>query len=91
MEHFHLKSIYDNTGDTDMLKRIFTKIVAELKARKAYHDTFHQINRLSDRDLRDIGVSRSDIYYVALEAAEKRYKEVTGKSRGPSFVVVEGI
>lgn len=73
-----------------MLKKLFTNIIAELRARKAYRDTFNQINNLTDRDLRDIGISRSDIYWVAKEAAQKRYKEVTDKTHRSNLLVVEG-
>ena len=37
--------------------------------RKVYVDTYRELAGLCDRDLRDIGIARSDIKRLALEAA----------------------
>lgn len=37
--------------------------------RKAYRTTFHELSVLSDRNLRDLGIPRSNIKRRALEAA----------------------
>ena len=37
--------------------------------RKVYRATYHELSSLSDRDLRDLGIPRSNIKRLALEAA----------------------
>jgi len=37
--------------------------------RKVYRATYHELSTLSDRDLRDLGIPRSNIRRLALEAA----------------------
>ena len=39
------------------------------RAWRMYRETLDQLSRLSDRDLRDIGVSRGDIPAIALKCA----------------------
>jgi uncharacterized protein YjiS (DUF1127 family) len=41
---------------------------AELRRHYYYNKTFEDLNRLSDRELKDIGVNRSEIHKVALES-----------------------
>ena len=36
---------------------------------RLYRDAYKELSRLSDRDLRDIGVNRGDIHALALKAA----------------------
>ena len=36
-----------------------------IERRRTINDTARELNRLSDRELRDIGISRSNIYCVA--------------------------
>ena len=40
-------------------------IIQALKALRNYHRTLNELERLSDRDLSDIGLTRSDIEAVA--------------------------
>lgn len=37
--------------------------------RKVYKDTFHELSQLTDRDLADLGIPRSNIGRLAREAA----------------------
>lgn len=37
--------------------------------RKVYRETYHELSMLTDRDLADLGIPRSSIRRVALEAA----------------------
>jgi uncharacterized protein YjiS (DUF1127 family) len=37
--------------------------------RKVYRATYHELSSLSDRDLRDLGIPRSNIKRLAMEAA----------------------
>jgi len=41
---------------------------------RVYHSSIAELRKLSDRDLNDIGMNRSMIKSVALEAADKRAK-----------------
>ena len=40
-----------------------------LARRKAYRATYHELSMLTDRDLADLGIPRSSIRRLALEAA----------------------
>ena len=37
---------------------------------RAYHNTFNELSTLSDRDLADIGIARTDIPAIARDAAQ---------------------
>lgn len=37
--------------------------------RKVFHATYHELSALSDRDLSDLGIPRSNIKRLAMEAA----------------------
>jgi uncharacterized protein YjiS (DUF1127 family) len=41
------------------------------KKQRAFNETYKELNRLSTRELEDIGISRSMITRIALEQAEK--------------------
>lgn len=43
-----------------------------LARRKVYRATFNELVRLSDRELRDLGIRRSNIKRLAMEAAYDR-------------------
>lgn len=51
------------------------KFIADIKANharhQAYRTTFDELSRLSDRELNDIGIGRSDIRYVAQQEADR--------------------
>ena len=42
-------------------------LVAEWKRQRLVSQTLKELNKLSDRELRDIGISRCDIYTIARE------------------------
>ena len=46
-------------------------LVRFLRQWRAYDASLRELNRLGDRELADIGISRSDITRVAWENAEK--------------------
>lgn len=70
---YTLKTLTAYTQETDMfLTSLFTTIGQAIQARNSYHNTVHELNRLTDRDLKDLGISRSDIHRVAAESAFKR-------------------
>ena len=59
------------TGETlgQMINRWAAEFGAWTERRKVYRTTFSELSRLTDRDLRDLGLIRADIRRVAMEAA----------------------
>ncbi|HEY1783709.1 MAG TPA: DUF1127 domain-containing protein [Roseiarcus sp.] len=51
---------------------MFASIVRLLQGWKRYNRSLNELSRLGDRELADIGISRSDIPRVAWNAAHKR-------------------
>jgi len=47
---------------------MFASIVRFVREWKRYNDSVRELSRLGDRDLADIGISRSDIERVAWKA-----------------------
>ncbi len=58
-----------------MIKQTTTKVVIEMNLIRSYsnwrryRDTVSELNRLSSRELSDLGIARSDIPYVAKKSA----------------------
>lgn len=48
---------------------ILTQIVAFLRAWRSYNQSVRELSSLGDRELADIGISRSDIPAIAWDAA----------------------
>jgi uncharacterized protein YjiS (DUF1127 family) len=44
------------------------RAVEELRKHSAYRSTYTELNKLSDKELDDIGINRSMIHSIALEA-----------------------
>lgn len=51
---------------------MFAALVRFIQEWKRYNSSLSELNRLGDRDLADIGISRSDIRRVAWSAAHRR-------------------
>ena len=51
---------------------MFTTLVRLIREWKRYNRSINELNRLGDRELADIGISRSDIQRVAWNAAHQR-------------------
>lgn len=51
---------------------MFATIVRFIREWKKYNRSLSELSRLGDRELADIGVSRSDIHRVAWNAAHQR-------------------
>ena len=49
---------------------MFTHLVRFVREWKRYNNSLRELNRLGDRELADIGVSRSEIPRVAWKAAQ---------------------
>jgi uncharacterized protein YjiS (DUF1127 family) len=50
---------------------MFVAIVRFLQAWKRYNQSLSELSRLGDRELADIGISRSDIARIAWDSAQK--------------------
>ncbi len=50
---------------------MFAAIVRFAQEWKRYHQSLNELSRLGDRELADIGISRSDIERLAWNAAHK--------------------
>jgi uncharacterized protein YjiS (DUF1127 family) len=48
---------------------LFSHVVRMFRVWHRYNESFRELNRLGDRELADIGISRSDIHRIALDAA----------------------
>jgi len=54
---------------TDRLSTVFARIAETRAEQKLYRQTFNELNALSARELADLGIHRSSIKSIALEAA----------------------
>ncbi|MFN2306763.1 MAG: DUF1127 domain-containing protein, partial [Paracoccaceae bacterium] len=60
------------TAGTSLAERFGTMMsrISDYKAkRRVYHTTLRELDMLSKRELNDLGINRSDIQSIALEAA----------------------
>ncbi|MBF9037198.1 DUF1127 domain-containing protein [Rhodobacterales bacterium LSUCC0246] len=57
----------------ERLGEIKCYLTAAIKASRVYQRTFDELNSLSDRELADLGVARSNLRNIALEAAYGRH------------------
>ncbi len=60
-----------NTADTSWFAGLLGAASTRMRQRRVYRDTFTELNALSDRDLTDLGLSRSMIRSVARDAASR--------------------
>lgn len=71
-------------------KSLFTTVRDWYRAQKSYQNTVWELSSLTDRDLKDLGISRSDIHRVAAESTQKRFKkEPTAERYQRSLVAKE--
>jgi len=62
----------DSPLDTKGLTTMFlTHLVAIFQQWRRYNESLRELNRLGDRELADIGITRGDIPRVAWESAER--------------------
>lgn len=52
-----------------MLHKIIRMAAEKIAQQKKYQDTIWELSSLSDRDLKDIGVRRGDIEFIAAKSA----------------------
>lgn len=60
--------VFQNATRT-FFHRNMDQLRTAMARRKVYRETFCELSRLSDRDLNDLGIARSNIKKLALEAA----------------------
>ena len=54
-----------------MLKKLVKKARSRMAARRRYSTTVFELNRLSDRELSDIGINRGDIEFIAAKSSKR--------------------
>lgn len=57
-------------GIADRIHALFTAAQEALGRRRVYRQTLNELNALTDRELADLGIARSMISRIAIEAAE---------------------
>ena len=58
-----------NPAGTVKRESLFAKLKAAIERRRLYLQTIEELNALSDRDLKDLAISRYDVRRIAKEAA----------------------
>jgi len=58
-----------------MFTRIWSHLRGWLAGFNAYHNTYRRLNRLSDKDLADIGLHRCDVDRIAYEYKREKMDE----------------
>lgn len=53
---------------TQTLKNFFKKIINSYKYNREVHATIKELQKLTNKELNDIGLARGDIYHVAHES-----------------------
>lgn len=56
---------------TKEIKKLHIKIAKQLRASVRYRNTVRELSQLNDRDLADIGLTRSDIHRVAAQGTTR--------------------
>lgn len=51
-----------------MIAGFFKELGAEYKKARAASETIKELNKLTDKELKDIGITRGDIHSIAMEA-----------------------
>lgn len=64
----------NNSSIFDALKSYFLNLVKSYEQAQNVRLTIKELSRLSDRELSDIGLSRCDIYTVAMETHKDNYR-----------------
>jgi uncharacterized protein YjiS (DUF1127 family) len=63
----------DASNLQDRIALLSAKFGNWVRARRSYYRSVAELSAMSDRDLADIGISRSDIQAVARQAAAAKY------------------
>lgn len=68
----YVSSHHASSTVRDLIGALVARVKAGVARRAIYAQTLSELQSLSDRDLRDLGISPSSIYEVAREAAAAR-------------------
>jgi uncharacterized protein YjiS (DUF1127 family) len=60
---------FDSITPSEYIKSILSKFIVSYSQYKSYTTTIRELNKLSDRELADIGLNRSSIVGIAIETA----------------------
>jgi uncharacterized protein YjiS (DUF1127 family) len=55
----------DSNGSANGMRGLFARVAKWREQRRNYHQVLFELEQLTDRDLADIGINRSDIAAVA--------------------------
>lgn len=66
--------IYEAISQAQTRKAI-AMVKEHMWAQRVYRQTFNELSKLSDRELLDIGISRGDIHWIAMDAFNKNQVE----------------
>lgn len=63
-------AVFSPAAKGSVLDTVTARFGLFMRRRKAYRETFSELNACSSRDLNDLGIARSDIRRLAIEAAD---------------------
>ena len=70
---------------TQTLKSFLLKLVNNYYQAKAIKETENELRKLTDKELNDIGISRSEIYTIARQDADMRITDTVIKASPAPF------
>lgn len=68
---FASHTAHSHTGFAGTLDTLRARLVAWVARRAVYTQTYNELSALNNRELADLGISRSEIKYIAREAADQ--------------------
>lgn len=66
--------IYEAISQAQTRKAI-AMVKEHMWAQKVYRSTYNELSKLTDRELLDIGITRGDIHWIAMDAFNKNQVE----------------
>lgn len=67
----HTTAFTHSTGPVAVLRNLFDGILLSFARQRAFTQTYNELEALSDLELADIGLGRSDILDIARESAAR--------------------
>ena len=65
-----------------VISNFLQNLVTKYRRRKLARETIDELNKLTNKELNDIGLARGDIWYLAHEDAKKRVPDVNPVEAG---------
>ncbi|MGJ8544962.1 MAG: DUF1127 domain-containing protein [Sulfitobacter sp.] len=62
-----------NVGTSNRAATFFGALLTKMKTRRLYRETFNGLSNLTNRELADLGLSRSELRRVSWEAANNAH------------------